>query len=138
MKHCVIDNSGTDIPVRQGGQIVKGKPIGEAAIRIMDADDLTLIGIKTMPWFYKPGYEWKQDVQLRPASKHVSVIDCDFYQVDIGDMTWRKPSHKIDRVDFLDCMMTKSPSLQPGVGVVTLTSCCVKGKMMTKLMKLTK
>ncbi len=132
---CVIDNSGTDVPVQQGGRMSNGNPIGEAAIRIMNVDDLTLIGVKTAPWFYKPGKIWKQDVQLRPSSKHITLLDCNFYLVDIGDMTWRKPAHPIDRVDFIDCTLAKTPSLQKGIAKVTLTNCNVGGKIVTKALK---
>jgi hypothetical protein len=132
---CVIDNSGTDVPVQQGGRMVNGSPIGEAAIRSMNVDDLTLIGVKTAPWFYKPGKIWKQDVQLRPSSHHITVINCDFYLVDIGDMTWRKPAHPIDQVDFIDCTLAKTPSLQKGIAKVTLTNCTINGKVVTKSLK---
>jgi hypothetical protein len=135
VRSCVIDNSGTDVPVLQGGRMVNGNAIGEAAIRIMNVDELSLIGVKTTPWFYKPGKIWKQDVQLRPSSKHITVIGCDFYQVDIGDMTWRKPAHPIDKVDFIDCTLAKLPSLQLGIAKVTLTNCVVNGKNVTKALK---
>ena len=132
VQHCVIDNSDIDVPIPQGGHMVGKSPVGEAAIRIMNVNDLALIGLKTSPWFYAPGKEWKQDVQLRPASKHISVIDCDFYMVDIGDMAWRKPAKMVDEVDFVDCTLAKTPSLQPGAGVVTLTNCLVNGRLVTK------
>lgn len=129
---CVIDNSGTDVPIQQGGHIIKGNPIGETAIRIMNVDDMTMIHVKTLPWFYKPGKEWKQDVQLRPSSKHITLIGCSFYQPDIGDMTWRKPAHPIDRVDFIDCTMVKMPSIQAGVTKVTFSNCTIGGKVVNK------
>ena len=129
---CVIDNSGIEVPIQQGGHIVKGTPIGEAAIRVMNVDDMTMIHVKTLPWFYKPGKEWKQDVQLRPASKHITLIGCSFYQPDIGDMTWRKPAHPIDRVDFIDCTLVKMPQVHPGANIISFSNCTINGKLVNK------
>ena len=128
----VIDNSDTSVPVQQGGSIVNGQPIGEAAIRIMDVNSLTLKHIVTKPWFYKSGQEWKQDVQLRPSSKHIQVIDCAFYQPDVGDMTWRSPAMPIQEVDFIGDTFTKSPNITNGVSVITFSDTLIGGKSTTK------
>ena len=115
---CVIDNSGHDVPVTQGGRIVNGNPVGEAAIRIMNVNDLTLKGIRTKPWFYTSGKVWKQDVQLRPDSNIIKVINCNFYQVDVGDMVWRVPALPIDRVEFTNCTFVKMPNVTSGVKMI--------------------
>jgi hypothetical protein len=129
---CVIDHSGTSVPVQQGGRWVNGNPVGEAAIRIMNVDNLTLKGIKTTPWFYKPGQEWKQDVQLRPRSNVIKVIKCNFYQPDVGDMLWRDPALPIKRVEFTDCTFVKMPSVTNGVKVIVYTNCKVGGSTINK------
>jgi hypothetical protein len=94
-----------------------------------------MIHVKTNNFLNKPGKIWKQDVQLRPASKHITLIDCDFYLVDIGDMAWRKPAHMVDRVDVIECTIEKGISLQPGVGVVTVTDSWVHGKLVNKTLE---
>ena len=132
---CVIDNSGTDTPVPQGGIMVNGNPIGESPIRIMNVNNCTIIGVTTKPWFYKPGKIWKQDVQLRPASNKVTLVNCHFYLPDIGDMTWRKPAKRIEYVEFVNCILDKSPLIHAGTGTVKYTTSNVSGKMMTKTSK---
>lgn len=119
---CVIDHSGTSVAIPQGGRIVGGNPIGEAAIRVMNVASLTLIGVKTKPWYYKPGKEWKQDIQIRPDSSTVNLVNCTFYQCDVGDMVWRVPAHVIKSVQFINCTMTKSPNITAGVKSVKIIS----------------
>ncbi len=120
-----VDNSGTNVPIQQGGVMVNGQPVGEAAIRIMDVNTLALIGVKTLPWLYKSGQEWKQDVQLRPSSNLITVTNCTMYQADVGDMTWRSPARPINEVDFVNCTFTKSPNLTNGVKLMTIKNCRV-------------
>ena len=104
-------------------EIDNGSADGEAAIRVMDVDTLDLIGITTTPkWIYKSGHEWKQDVQLRPSSDLIKVIDCNFYQPDIGDMTWREPAKPINEVDLIDSHLTKSPNITNGVKMITFSN----------------
>jgi hypothetical protein len=129
---CVIDHSGTSVPVQQGGRFVNGNPVGEAAIRIMNVNSLTLKGIRTTPWFYKPGQEWKQDVQLRPSSNIIKVINCNFYQVDVGDMTWRKPALPISRVEFTNCTFAKSPNVTAGVKTIVFSNVKIGGSTVSK------
>jgi len=127
-----IDNSGTSVPVQQGGSIVNGSPVGEAAIRIMDVNTAVLKGITTRPWFYKSGQEWKQDVQLRPSSNLIQVISCNFYQPDVGDMTWRSPAKPINEVDFINSHLTKSPNITNGVSVIKFSNTLIGGTRTTK------
>ena len=122
VKTVVVDNRGTSTPIQQGGEIDNGQPVGEAAIRVMDVGTLDLIGITTTPWMYKSGHEWKQDVQLRPSSDLIKVIDCNFYQPDVGDMTWRSPAKPINEVDFIDSHLTKSPNITNGVKMITFSN----------------
>jgi hypothetical protein len=127
---CTIDNSGTSVAIPQGGVVSGGEVIsGEAAIRVMDVNDLTIIGVKTAPFLYKPGQEWKQDIQLRPSSQLIRLIDCTFYNPDIGDMTWRTPAHPVDEVDFIDCTITKGVSLEAGAMLVKYESTTIAGKL---------
>jgi hypothetical protein len=127
-----IDNSGTKVPVQQGGSIVNGQAVGEAAIRIMDANKVILKGITTRPWFYKSGQEWKQDVQLRPSCNLIQVINCNFYQPDVGDMTWRSPAKPIQEVDFIDSHLTKSPNITNGVSTIKFSNTLIGGTKTTK------
>jgi hypothetical protein len=128
----VIDNSHTSAPVRQGGHIINGQPVGEAAIRVMNVEELQLTGITTKPWFYKSGQEWKQDVQLRPDSHLITVTNCHFYQPDIGDMLWRSPALPIDKVVFNNTTFVKMPSITPGVGEVDFNNCKVGSTTINK------
>jgi hypothetical protein len=112
--------------------MVNGNPIGEAAIRIMNVDDMTMIGVKTKPWFYAPGKIWKQDVQLRPASKSIKIINCSFYLVDIGDMTWRKPALPIQNVTITDSILDKGVHITSGVGTVRIINTKVAGSIWNK------
>jgi hypothetical protein len=89
---------------------------------VMNVDSLTLIGVTTSPWFYKSGQEWKQDVQLRPSSNIIKVIDCNFYQPDVGDMTWREPAKPINEVDFVNTHLTKGPNITNGVKMITFSN----------------
>jgi len=135
VKSCIIDHSGTSVPIPQGGRFVKGNPIGESPIRVMNVDSLTLKGIKTKPWFYKGGKIWKQDLQIRPSSGTIKVIDCNFYIADVGDMVWRKPALKIRSVEFINCTMKKMPHLTGGVLSCKMTNCLVGGARMTKTLQ---
>jgi hypothetical protein len=126
---CTIDNSGDSNPIPQGGSVSGGSVSGEAAIRVMDVNDLTIIGVKTTPFFYKSGQEWKQDVQIRPSSDLIRLIDCTFYNPDIGDMTWRSPAHPVDEVDFINCTITKDVSLEAGAKLVKFENTTIAGKM---------
>ncbi len=128
---CVIDHSGTDVPVPQGGRMKNGQPVGETPIRVMNVDDLTLIGVTTKPWFYAPGKIYKQDIQIRPASKRVRLINCNFYIADVGDMAWRKPALPIESVEFINCTMNSLPHVTPGAKLVKLTNCTVHGQSVT-------
>jgi hypothetical protein len=118
----VVDNRGTSTPIQQGGHIVGGQPIGETAIRVMDVNSMYLVGVTTKPWFYKPGREWKQDVQLRPSSNIIKVIACNIYQPDVGDMAWRLPAKPINEVDFIDSHLTKGPNITNGVKVIKFSN----------------
>jgi hypothetical protein len=126
---CTIDNSGDSNPVKQGGTVSGGTADGEAAIRVMDVNNLTIIGVKTTPFYYKPGQEWKQDIQLRPSAQLIRLIDCTFYNPDIGDMTWRSPAHPVNEVDFIDCTITKDVSLEAGAKLVKFENTTIAGKM---------
>jgi hypothetical protein len=128
----IFDNRGTSSALQQGGHIVSGNPVGEATIRVMDVDSLTLIGVTTRPWFYKPGREWKQDVQLRPSSNIIKVIDCNFYQPDVGDMTWRSPARPINEVDFINSHLTKGPNVTNGVKTITFSNTLIGSSKVTK------
>jgi hypothetical protein len=128
----VFDNRGVSTAIQQGGHIVGGNPIGEAAIRVMDVNNLVLIGVKTRPWFYKPGREWKQDVQLRPSSNKIQVIACDFYQPDVGDMTWRLPAKPINEVDFIDSHLAKGPNITNGVKLIKFSNTLIGSSRVTK------
>ena len=132
LNNLVIDNSDTTVPVQQGGWIVDGQPIGEAAIRIMDVNNATLEDIITTPWFYKSGQEWKQDVQLRPSSKDIQVIGCHFYQPDVGDMTWRSPAMPIQEVDFIDDSFDKSPNITNGVSEIKFSDTLIGSHDLTE------
>lgn len=132
VNNCTIDNSGTSVPVQQGGVIVNGQPVGEAAIRIMDVNKLVLKHVTTRPWFYKSGKEWKQDVQIRPSANLVQVIDCNFYQPDIGDMTWRQPAKPIKEVDFIGSHLTRSPNITNGVSVIKFSDTLIGNTKTTK------
>jgi hypothetical protein len=123
LHNLTIDHSGTSVAIQQGGHFSNGNPVGEAAIRLMQVDYATLIGIKTKPWFYKPGKEWKQDVQLRPTSKFIKVVNCSFYQPDVGDMLWRQPALPMGEVDFINCTFVKSPSVTNGVHIIKIVDC---------------
>ncbi len=61
----------------------------QAAIRIMDTNNLTIKNVITKPRF-SSGRVFKQDIQLRPSSNSMNLIGCTFYIADVGDMTWRK------------------------------------------------
>jgi hypothetical protein len=127
---CTIDNSGTDVPIPQGGSVSSnGTVTGETAIRVMDVNNLTIIAVKTQPFFYKPGHEWKQDIQLRPSSDLIRLIDCTFYNPDVGDMTWRSPAHPVDEVDFINCTITKDVSLEAGAKLVKFENTTIAGKL---------
>jgi RTX calcium-binding nonapeptide repeat (4 copies) len=126
---CTIDNSGDSNPIKQGGTVSGGNVDGEAAIRVMDVNDLTIIGVKTQPFFYKPGQEWKQDIQLRPSAELIRLIDCTFYNPDVGDMTWRSPAHPVDEVDFIDCTITEGVSLEAGAELVKFENTTIAGKV---------
>jgi hypothetical protein len=128
----VIDNTATDLAIPQGGRIINGNPIGEAAIRMMDVNTLTMIHVATKPWFYKSGEEWKQDVQLRPSSGSMTLEDCSFYQADIGDMTWRAPADPINYVELDNCTMTLAPHITDGVKEVKLVDCVAAGKKVSE------
>jgi hypothetical protein len=128
----VVDNRGTSTPIQQGGHIVGGQPIGETAIRVMDVNTLYLVGVTTKPWFYKPGREWKQDVQLRPSSNIIKVIACNIYQPDIGDMMWRLPAQPINEVDLIDSHFTKSPNITNGVKVIKFSNTLIGANKVTK------
>jgi hypothetical protein len=108
-KYVLIDHSGTKVPVPQGSK--------ETAIRVMNVDHLVLKGITTKP-FFKDGSIWKQDVQLRPYAKLIEVISCHFYLVDIGDMAWRQPALKVEKVVFTNCVLTKGVHKVAGCGTV--------------------
>jgi hypothetical protein len=131
----VIDNRGTNIAVPQGGSIVNGNPQGETAIRVMNVNDLTLINVKTKPWMYKPGQIWKQDIQIRPSSKSVKIINCNFYIADVGDMTWRKPAQPVQSVEFVNCTMKTMPHITAGAKSVKLTGCVVNGKSVSATLR---
>ena len=133
--NVVIDNSGTNVPVPQGGSIVNGQPQGETAIRVMDVNNLTMYKVTTAPWFYKPGVIWKQDVQLRPTSGDITIIDCSFYMPDIGDMTWRNPAQPIQKVDFIDSTLVKAPHITSGVKLIEYTNTTIAGKITNTAMK---
>jgi hypothetical protein len=119
----IIDHSGTKVPVRQGTK--------ETAIRIMNVDNLTLKGITTKPYI-KDGRIFKQDVQLRPSSKLINVINCHFGIVDIGDMTWRKPALPIEKVVFTNCTLDKGVHITSGVKQVQFINTKVGGSTWNK------
>jgi hypothetical protein len=132
LKSCTIDNSGTSVPVQQGGVVTGGKPKGEAAIRFMNVNNLTMIGVKTKPFFYKSNTIWKQDVQLRPTGTLYKIVNCNFYIVDVGDMAWRKPALPLKEVQFINCTFAKMPHITSGVGTVKLQNCKVGGSTVNK------
>jgi hypothetical protein len=118
-----IDHSGTSYAVPQGKT--------ETAIRVMNVGNLTISHVKTKPYF-KNGRIWKQDIQIRPESGHVKLINCTFYLPDVGDMTWRHPAKPIQYVEFINCTLSQMPHITAGVKTVKLTNCKVGGKTVSK------
>jgi len=118
--------------VQQGGVVTGGSPKGEAAIRFMNTNYLTMIGVKTKPFFYKPGVIWKQDVQLRPTGTLYKIVNCNFYVVDVGDMAWRKPALPLKEVQFINCTFAKTPHITSGVGTVKIINCKIGGSTVNK------
>ena len=122
-QNVTIDNSGTKVPVQEG--------MRQAAIRIMDTNNLTIKNVVTKPRF-SSGRVFKQDIQLRPSSKSMNLIGCNFYIADVGDMTWRKPAEPIQSVTFTNCTMVMLPHITSGVKSVKLVNCIVGGKKVSK------
>ena len=122
-QNVTIDNSDTNVPVQQGTR--------QAAIRMMDVDNFTMKHVITKPYLIN-GKVYKQDIQLRPSSKTMNIIDCTFDIADVGDMTWRSPAMPIESVVFTDDTMLQLPHITAGVKSLKLVNCLVAGKKVTK------
>jgi hypothetical protein len=125
----ILDNRGVTTPINQGGHIYKGKPGGEAAIRICNYNHCLILGVKTTAWKYDGKHYWKQVMQLRPDSGTAEVIQCDTQQIDDGDMAWRKPAHKVGLTTIIDSVLELPVHLTPGNSGVQYKNTAVAGKI---------
>lgn len=128
------DNSASKLTVKQGQHRgADGKPIGEAAIRLMDITHSVLKGITTEAWLHDGKNVWKQEVQARPDSTLEEFINCHFNLVDIGDMTWRKPPLLVREVRFIDSVLDQWPHYTPGAQKVVFQNTKVAGVIVNKV-----